>query len=295
MTNRTALPRVIKRIHQEPPPALTAMETRDERRKLIPSAQVHGQPDEPTRAKASARIVRGNRARMVSSPVVPGKAAPPRMAPSASLSAPSAPAEAQEEAPGVSLSDALPAGLLARLQETWSTAWQQEQEKAVDRARTEAANAVRAELQQQIDALQAELDAQRSAFREDAERLRGAWQTFIRHSEPLLLDLAFGIARTLFEAPLPEGVRGIGARALTTAIDQLASDPPVVISLHPVDLLRLQESGIVEQLEAVHGGLRWDTRPDFPQGDWIARSSQGAVRRVKEELMAALREQLEAQ
>jgi hypothetical protein len=294
MTNRSALPRVIKKIHQEYAPPPGAFEAGDERRKLIPSAQVlvHARQGEPAQLKPPARVVRGNRARIASSPYVPGSAVPSRSGAVPLRTDPVA--EAREAPPREIVLDDLPPGLVARLQETWSTAWQQEQEEAVVRARTEAADEVRAELQQEMDALQAELDTLRAAYREDAERLQQAWQTFIHQTEPLLLDLAFGITRTLFEAPLPEDVRSIGARALTTAIDQLAADPPITISLHPVDLLRLQESGIVDQLEAVHSGLRWDARSDFNQGDWIAQSPEGAVRRVKEELMAALREQLEA-
>lgn len=77
----------------------------------------------------------------------------------------------------------------------------------------------------------------------------------------MLVELALEVAETLLDAPLPESIRGVSARTLTEAVEQLARSAPLEISMHPVDFLRLQEQGVIAQLESRHPDLHWISIP----------------------------------
>ena len=131
-------------------------------------------------------------------------------------------------------------------------------------------------------------------FLEAAGQFTGALQSYVRQCEPILADLAFQVAETLLDAPLPTHIKSVSTKALSSAIEHLAADPPVDISLHPVDFLHLQETGLIEQLRATHERLRWHPDSTLKQGDWKVQSPQGAIRRLQEELVAALRQRLQS-
>lgn len=100
---------------------------------------------------------------------------------------------------------------------TVEAAWQARLDEAVAHARAEAYEegyvAAEAALQASFEQRQADLHA-------DAERLQATWKDFLKKTEPLMVSLAFEVARQLLEAPLPQDVRAVSAQALAQAIDQ---------------------------------------------------------------------------
>lgn len=167
--------------------------------------------------------------------------------------------------------------------------WQARLDEAVAAARDEGLAEGRAEAEA---ALRAEVDAARDAFAEAADKLQQAWEQYMAKTEPLLSHLAFTMAQAILDAPLSHDVKELSARALSQAVDRLAHTPPLQISIHPVDLLRLRETGIVDQLEGAYESLRWDPNEDLKEGDWVVQSPVAMVRHLKEELLHTLRERL---
>jgi flagellar assembly protein FliH len=175
------------------------------------------------------------------------------------------------------------------LKAEWDAAWEARMAEAVERARQEGREAGRAEAE---EALRAEVEAAKAAFLEDAARLRDAWRAFMEKTEPMLAHLAFTTARAILDAPLPSDVKDFAARTLSRAVDRLAGEAPLRISLHPVDLLRLRESGLADELSAAHPGLEWDSDERLKEGDWIVQSPAAMIRHVKEELLDTLHARL---
>ncbi len=167
--------------------------------------------------------------------------------------------------------------------------WQKRLQEATARARAEGEtvgrHAAEAEWAPRLQALQEQLAL-------ELERLRRAWAEYTRQLEPMLVELAIEVAETLLDAPLPESIKGISARALTEAIEQLAREAPLEISMHPVDFLRLQEQGVISQLESRHPELHWDLNPGLNEGDWIVQTPAAMQRRIRQEMLQRLRQQL---
>ena len=162
-------------------------------------------------------------------------------------------------------------------------------QEAVEQARAEAFAAGHADAEA---ALRAEHEATRQAFSQDVERLQQSWRTFMQQCEPMLAQLAFTLAETILESPLPEAVKSLSTRTLSTAVEHLGGTPPLKISLHPVDLFRLQESGLADQLATMHPSLRWDANADLQQGDWAVQSPAGLIRHLRDELITTFRQRL---
>nr|MBO2492958.1 hypothetical protein [Rhodothermus marinus] len=177
----------------------------------------------------------------------------------------------------------------ATLRATMEAAWQKRLEEATARARAEGEAAGRtaaeAEWAPRLQALQEQLAR-------ELERLRQAWADHTRQLEPLLVELALEVAETLLDAPLPESIRGVSARTLTEAVEQLARSAPLEISIHPVDFLRLQEQGVIAQLESRHPDLHWDLNPGLSEGDWIVQTPTAMQRRIRQEMLERLRQRL---
>ncbi|ACY47686.1 hypothetical protein [Rhodothermus marinus] len=192
------------------------------------------------------------------------------------------PEQSSEEAPASALDEtALRAAIEAE--------WQERLEEAVSQARAEGEAAGRAaaeaEWAPRLQALQEQLAR-------ELERLRQAWADHTRQLEPLLVELALEVAETLLDAPLPESIRGVSARTLTEAVEQLARSVPLEISMHPVDFLRLQEQGVIAQLESRHPDLHWDLNPGLSEGDWIVQTPTAMQRRIRQEMLERLRQRL---
>ena len=125
-----------------------------------------------------------------------------------------------------------------------------------------------------------------------ADRLAALWAEGVRALEPALAALAVETAEAVLEAPLSADQRVAAERALSSAVDAVAGGPPVTVSLHPIDLLGLQESGLAGALDATHPGLRWEADAALAEGDWSVSTADAAVRRVRTAMVAALRERL---
>lgn len=166
--------------------------------------------------------------------------------------------------------------------------WQARMEEAALRARENGYRQGRA------DAERANAD-ERALLRENVERemaaLQTAWQTHLQTSEMLMAQLAFEVAETILGAPLPDNVRRVSSRALHEAVESLSAGP-VQVTIHPVDLLRLQETGIEEEMRRTAPQLRIESNPYLNEGDWHVETEQASVRHVRAELLDALRRRL---
>mgnify|MGYP001220138896 CR=1 FL=1 len=117
-------------------------------------------------------------------------------------------------------------------------------------------------------------------------QLRQRWHEFIEDSKPVLLEIAVDVAEALLDAPLPESIRGASARAIAEAVEELAGTGTLTVSLHPVDYQRLQEKGLIDQLNANHErSLRWHPDPERPEGDWSVESPAAVIRHYKSEIL----------
>ncbi len=156
-----------------------------------------------------------------------------------------------------------------------------------------------ATLTAEVEALRAERDAaadaeaeHQSLCRETAQKLSEAWDRGIRELEPSLAALAIETAEAILEAPLSDRQRAAAERSLSHAIDTVAGGPPVTIALHPIDLLRFQETGLAAALDETHADLRWEADAGLAEGDWFVSTADAAVRRVRLAMVEALRERL---
>ncbi|NBB85048.1 MAG: hypothetical protein GVY12_02335 [Bacteroidetes bacterium] len=168
-------------------------------------------------------------------------------------------------------------------------AWEEEQEQALEQARAEAFAAGEAAAR---EAMEAEVDARAQHLTDTAERLTARWDDFLDDCEPLLATLAFDVAEAVLDGPLPDTLKGTTRRALTEALDALAGTPPLRISLHPVDYLRLQEDGTTDLLSGTHDDLRWNPDPAFREGDWEVQAADASIRHVREEMIQTLQRRL---
>lgn len=178
--------------------------------------------------------------------------------------------------------------LKERLEEQ-EAAWQARLDAEVARAREEARAEGYAAARRELEA---EFETHKDAVRRDAEQLREAWKDFTRKTEMLLSNLAFEVAQQLLEAPLPGDVKAVSAQALTQALESLGDAAPVTFSLHPQDLERLEAYGLTEDLKQIHPRLHWEPDASLERGDWIAHSPEAAVRRLKSEVLAHLKNRL---
>lgn len=167
--------------------------------------------------------------------------------------------------------------------------WKQKLEEAVLHVREEAFEAgygaAREELLEATERTRRELG-------QDAEQLRRALDGFMESAEVRAVQLAIDAAEVVLGSPLSDRARAGVEQSLASAVEGLAGDGAIEVSLHPVDLLRIQESGFDAQLSAALPGLRWHPDDSLAEGDWSARSSQAVVRRVRMEMMDEIRARL---
>lgn len=191
------------------------------------------------------------------------------------------------DAPAAAAEDAAPA---LSPDQAFEAGRQQAAEEAAERVAALEAEAER------LAAALAEADeaeaARADGLRESAERLQALWAEGVRALEPALAALAIETAEAVLEAPLSDAQRAAAQGALSGAIDGVAGEPPVTVSLHPIDLLGLQESGLAGALDETHPGLRWEADAGLAEGDWAVSTADAAVRRVRAAMLAALRERL---
>ena len=124
------------------------------------------------------------------------------------------------------------------------------------------------------------------------ETLSALWSNAVRALEADLASLAIAAAEGVLEASLTDAQRTAASSGLAQAIDALSGGPAISISIHPVDYLHLRESGLADALSSAHAGLHWESDVTLDEGDWRASTSDGAVHRVRSEMLSALRERL---
>lgn len=164
-----------------------------------------------------------------------------------------------------------------RLDQAVATAREQADREGYERARAE---------------FESDFHAKAEHLLNDAESLRAENAAFLERVETLLVSVAFRIAETVLESPLLQSARTASTEAVSAAIEKLASDGTLRVGLHPIDYLRLQEAGLVEQLTSAYRGLRWEPDADLAPGDWSVESPDSVIRRFERELIADLRERL---
>ncbi len=154
-------------------------------------------------------------------------------------------------------------------------------------------------LRAEVERLAAALDASTQTAAEQAalvesatDRLATHWSEAVRALELDLAALAVETAEAVLTAPLSDDQRAAAERALAAAVDALAGGATVTVALHPVDLLHLQESGLSDAVQGAHPDLRWEPDSALAEGDWSVSTDDAAVRRVRTEMMGALRERL---
>ncbi len=157
------------------------------------------------------------------------------------------------------------------LRAAWEEEWKQRMRDRRETAREEA--------DEQI----AELEA---LLREGLDELESQWLSFFEHVETELAELSLEIAERILDAPLPHEMHDRVKGAVHDAVDELAGNGRTDVTLHPADYLRMQESGLMEQLDAAYEQLHWHSDPELEyQGNWIVESPHGALRHLKEELL----------
>ena len=141
-------------------------------------------------------------------------------------------------------------------------------------------------------ALQAEWEDARTALIDDTTRFEEAWAQYVEANETRFVELALTLAEAIVDAPLSDEVRTASEAALTDAVAELASTPPVTVTVHPVDYQRLRESGVAERLIDAHDDVQLESDPERPEGDWDVSSPTGVIRRRRSEVIATLRDRL---
>lgn len=170
-----------------------------------------------------------------------------------------------------------------QLRAAWEEEWKQRMRDRREQARREGYQEgyekARREADEQIAELETLLD-------EGLRELEREWASFFEHVDRDLADLSVQIAERILDAPLPHEMHDRVKSAIHDAVDELAGETRTDVTLHPADYLRMQESGLMEQLETAYDHLQWHSDPDLEfQGNWIVESPQGALRHLKEELL----------
>jgi len=137
-----------------------------------------------------------------------------------------------------------------------------------------------------------EYEVQREQLIGDLRRFDALWEEYIDESETMLVDLSLRLAETIVDAPLTESMRRASEEALLEAVSELASAPPLTITVHPVDYQRLRESGLTERLNEKYDDLTLDSDPEYDEGDWSVSSPIGVIRRLRNEVVDTLRSEL---
>lgn len=187
--------------------------------------------------------------------------------------------EEADDDPEAALREELEAEWQAKLEEAAAAAREEGREEGHAQGYDEGYAAAREELSETFDA-----EVERLAA--DVAQLEQLWQEFIEDSKPVLLEVAVDVAEALLDAPLPESIQGASARAIAEAVEELAGAGTLTVSLHPVDYQRLQEKGLIDQLNANHEqALHWHPDPEQPEGDWSVESPTALIRHYKAEIL----------
>lgn len=166
--------------------------------------------------------------------------------------------------------------------------WQEKLDKAVEVAQKSGFEEGYNQAKEQYEK---KVELSKNEFKQGLERFRESWENYLKRSEATLLSIAMEITQFIIDVPLPQKFSDITQRVLNEALDQLASDTPLTLSLNPLDLLRLQESGMLDVMMDKFSALRWDPQPTLKEGNWIIQTPKQAIRRISDELLEHLKDQ----
>ena len=167
--------------------------------------------------------------------------------------------------------------------------WEQRLAETEARVREEAYQEGRADAEEE---LRASIEETRTAITSGLKQLNEAIRAHLKDLEPLVVEFALDVAESILADEPTDGAKRAAEQDLARAVEQLAGDGAIDVYVHPVDLLRLQESGFVGQVSGAISGIRWHADDTMEEGDWSAKSSMAAVRRVRAEMLDGIRERL---
>ncbi len=175
------------------------------------------------------------------------------------------------------------------LREEIAAEWRTRMDEEVEKARDDGYRQGHADT---LRTHQRKFEQDRASLSADVAALAAARSKLLHDSETLAARLAFDVAESILGATIPEAARRASMGALSDALEQIASDQTIVATLHPVDLLRLSENGLSDEMRAAHAGLKLEADPLLDEGDWHMATPDAVVRRVRSELIGTLRRRL---
>lgn len=160
------------------------------------------------------------------------------------------------------------------------------------RERQDEVAALQEETVRLAQSLKEGIEDQKAFVQHTADRLCEQWTSALKTMEPTLAAIAIDVAEAVLEAPLADIQRDATDRAIADAVDALAGDAPLSVIVHPVTLLHLQETGLADSLQGAHPRLRWEPDNTIAEDDWAASTPEAAIRRIRDSMLASLRERL---
>ena len=184
-------------------------------------------------------------------------------------------------------SDELP----EQLKEELFAEWKKKHEKEISQARKEAHREGYAEGHQDAEeTLHEAFQQERRDWQDGLRLIEDVWTNLTGQLEREIPPLLVEIAAKVLGQELPSIFKQQIGPAVAEAIDDLADGGPLVVSLHPVDHLLLQESGLKDQIDDATPEVTWKPNPDLNEGDWSVSSKEAVLRRFKEEIIERLQE-----
>ena len=177
---------------------------------------------------------------------------------------------------------------LAELRLEWEEEWRAKLELALKSA---SEDAHQQGYQAAKEELEEDLAKQKEVFSNTLLRFHETWENFIKRNEPLLLEIALEITQFIVDAPLPGRFSRITESTLSEALEGLSRDTPITLSLNPIDLMSMQETGVMQLIKDQFLTLRLDPQPALSEGNWIIQTPRQAIRKVSEELLMNLKGQ----
>ena len=177
---------------------------------------------------------------------------------------------------------------LKLFQEEWDRDWQSKMDLAIENAKQEGFQSGLAEAKEELKNEHIRL---KEEFKNNLNQFQESWDNYLKRSETILLKIALEITQFIVDVPLPGHYSDITERILNETLDQLSRDTPLTLSLNPLDLLRMQESGVMELIKEQFSGIRWDPQPTLKEGNWIIQTPRQAIRRITDELLDNLKNQ----
>ena len=184
-------------------------------------------------------------------------------------------------------SDELPEQLKKELFAEWGT----KHEKEITRAREEARREGYTEGHQDAEeTLREAFHQERRDWQDGLSLTEEVWTNLTDQLEREIPPLLVEIAAKVLGQELPRAFKQQIGPAVAEAIDDLAGGGPLVVSLHPVDHLLLQESGLKDQIDGATPEVNWKPDPELNEGDWSVSSKEAVLRRFKGGIIDRLQE-----